>query len=86
MMEISIVAILCHALAAVPSPGGLADPGYVCHEELVMKTEMENSILACAMSQPALADWKMKSKFASDQWWIKKIKCVPGNYVLKDMI
>jgi hypothetical protein len=38
------------------------------------------------MFSARVAAMKMKSKFASDQWWIKKIKCVPGNYVLKDMI
>ena len=74
-MQVSIVAVMCHALAGVPS---------VCHEELITKTEMENSIIECAMTQPALAEWKMNSKFASDQWWIKRIKCAPGDYVLKD--
>lgn len=75
-MQISIVAVMCHALAAAPSD--------LCHEELITKVEMEDSLTACIMSQPALAEWKMKSKFADDHWWIKRVKCVPGNYVLKD--
>lgn len=77
-MQISIVAIVCHMIAAAPSD--------VCHEELIMKTETDgSSILACS-NQAAIAEWKMNSKFAGNQWWIKRIKCVPGSYVLKDVI
>ena len=77
-MQISIIAVVCHALAGAPSD--------LCHEELITKTEMENSIIACALTQPALAEWKMNSKFAGDQWYVKRVRCVPGNYVLKDVI
>jgi hypothetical protein len=38
------------------------------------------------LSQPALADWKERSIFRGDQWWIRRIKCVPGDYVPKERV
>jgi hypothetical protein len=38
---------------------------------------------ACMLSQPAIADWKHRSMFSGDQWNVARIKCVPGDYVLK---
>jgi hypothetical protein len=38
---------------------------------------------ACMLSQPAIADWKRRSVFRGDQWNVARIKCVPGDYVLK---
>jgi hypothetical protein len=39
---------------------------------------------ACLISQAAVADWKNKSIYRGDNWNINRIKCVPGDYVLKD--
>jgi hypothetical protein len=47
-MQITVVALMCHALASIPQP--------VCREEIVVKDEMP--MQACMLSQPALADWK----------------------------
>jgi hypothetical protein len=38
------------------------------------------------LSQPALADWKAHSIYKDDQWKIGRIKCVPGDYVIKGAI
>jgi hypothetical protein len=51
-------------------------PQPVCREEIVVKDEMP--MQACMLSQPAIADWKRRSIF--------RIKCVPGDYVVKGAI
>jgi hypothetical protein len=38
---------------------------------------------ACILSQAALADWKTHSIYAGEQWAIGRIKCVPGDYVIR---
>jgi hypothetical protein len=72
-MQITVVALMCHTLASIPQP--------VCREEIVVKDEMP--MQACMLSQPAIADWKRRSMFSGDQWNVARIKCVPGDYVLK---
>ena len=74
-MMISIVAVMCHSLAGTPA---------VCHEELVMETDREIGTGAACANQPALAEWKGASKFAGDQWWIKRLRCVIGHAILRD--
>ena len=69
-MQITIAVVLCHSLAAIPSP--------VCREEIVVKDDM--SMLPCTTSQAAIADWKEKTIFRGDSWQIARIKCVPGDY------
>lgn len=73
-MQITVVAILCHGLTGITAP--------VCREEIVIKDEM--SMQACMNAQPALAQWKASSIYQSDSWWISRIKCVPGDYVVRD--
>jgi hypothetical protein len=73
-MQITIVAVMCHALAGISAP--------VCREEIVVKDDM--AMMACTLSQPALAQWKSMSIYRSDSWWINRIKCVPGDYVIKN--
>jgi hypothetical protein len=75
-MMITVVALMCHQLAGISSP--------VCHEEIVVQDDMP--MQACLLAQPALADWKSKSKYAGDQWTIARIRCIPGNYELKDAV
>lgn len=75
-MQISVIAVLCHALAIIPEP--------VCHEELVVKDNM--GMQECTISQGALAEWKAHSIYRSDSWYIARIKCVSGDYVIKDAI
>jgi hypothetical protein len=74
-VQISVVLTLCHSLAAIPQP--------VCREEIVAQTD---TMAACIVGQPAIADWKSKSIYRSDAWTVTRIKCVPGEYVLKDSI
>jgi len=78
-MQITVVAVMCHSLgAATPqSVGNLPDP--VCREVIVIKNDMP--MQSCMLSQPALADWKERSIYRGDQWWIIRIKCVPGDYL-----
>jgi hypothetical protein len=73
-MQITVVAVMCHALGAIPQP--------VCREEIVVKDDMP--MQACFLSQPALAEWKEHSIFRGEQWTIGRIKCVPGDYAPKD--
>jgi hypothetical protein len=51
---------------------------------IVIKDELP--MQSCMLSQPALADWKERSIYRGDQWWISRIKCVLGNYVPKERI
>lgn len=73
-MQVTVVALMCHTLGSIPQP--------VCREEIVIKDDMP--MQACFLSQPALADWKSKSIYQSDSWYIGRIRCVPGDYVLRD--
>lgn len=75
-MKITVVALLCHSLAGISQP--------VCREEIVVEQDM--SLQACIFSQAALADWKERTIYRGPQWSIQRIKCVPGDYVLKDAI
>ena len=77
-MLITIVASLCHSLAGIP-----ADIP-VCHEEIVAQQVMP--MQACMMGQPEIADWKEKSIYRGDQWTISRIRCIPGEYQVKDAI
>ena len=75
-MQITVVALLCHSLGSIPAP--------VCREEIVVKDDM--SMTACMIAQPAIADWKEHSIYKGPQWSIARIKCVPGDYVIKDAV
>ena len=75
-MQITVVVVLCHILGVITSP--------VCREEIVTKQEMP--MQACFLSQPALAQWKASTIYRDDTWHIARIKCVPGDYVLKNAI
>ena len=56
-MQISVVAVMCHSLAAISQP--------VCREEIVVKDDMPKQM--CILSQAALANWKVRSIFRSDE-------------------
>jgi len=73
-MQISVVVSVCHDLGTISQP--------LCHEELITKADMP--MQACLISQAAVADWKAKSRYSGDQWNIERIRCIPGEYVLKD--
>jgi hypothetical protein len=75
-MQISVVVLLCHTLGAITQP--------VCREEIVTKAEMPFE--RCIYSQAALAQWKAASIYQSDEWWINRITCMPGDYVVRDAI
>lgn len=75
-MQITVVAVMCHALAGITSP--------VCHEEIVVKDDMP--MQACMVSQAAIADWKASTIYRGDQWHVAVIRCIPGNYEPRDAI
>jgi hypothetical protein len=75
-MQISVVVLLCQTLGAIPQP--------VCREELVVKEDMP--MQACFLSQPAIAQWKSATIYRGDSWTVARIKCVPGDYVIRDAI
>jgi hypothetical protein len=83
-MQMTVVAVMCHTInaAITQSVGILPDP--VCREVIVVKDDMP--MQACLLSQPALADWKERSIYRGDQWWINRIKCVPGDYIPKERV
>jgi hypothetical protein len=73
-MQVSIVVLMCHMLGTISQP--------ICREEIAIKSEMQFD--QCILSQPALDQWKASSIYQSDAWWISEIKCVPGDYVVRD--
>jgi hypothetical protein len=83
-MQITVVVVMCHTIGAfVPeSVGTLPDP--VWREVIVIKDDMP--MQSCMLSHPALADWKERSIYRGDSWWISRIKCVPGEYVPKERV
>jgi hypothetical protein len=83
-MQITVVAVMCHTLGAITpqSVGTLSDS--VCRGVIVIKDDMQMQF--CTLSQPAIADWKEQSIYRGDQWWISRIKCVPGDYLPKERI
>ena len=74
-MQITVVAVMCHALGAISQP--------VCREEIVVKDDMP--MQACFLSQPVLAEWKEHSMFRGEQWTVGGIKCVPGDYAKRSV-
>ena len=70
---ITLVVVMCYALGSQP----------ICREEIVVRSNMTKS--ECYMSQPALAQWKAVSIFKDDSWWIARIQCEDGNYVVKEL-
>jgi hypothetical protein len=71
---LTVVVLICHQLAGISAP--------ICHEEIVTKAEMP--MQACMIFQPAIADWKEKSIYRGEQWTIARVRCVPGDYELRD--
>lgn len=74
-MQITVVAVMCHALAPITAP--------VCREEIVARTDTMQS---CTLGQPAIADWKEHSIFRGPQWTVGRIRCIPGDYQPRDAI
>jgi hypothetical protein len=83
-MQMTVVAIMCHTISATIMQSVDTQPDSVCREVLVTKDDM--SMQACMLSQPALAEWKERSIYRGEQWWISQVKCVPGDYVPKERI
>ena len=95
-MIISVVVTVCHLALANPIPAedhasgldanGLSTIAHLelCHEEVIM--EAEGTLQACILGQPELSDWKVHSRFAGMSWQIKRWRCIPGHYVVKDAI
>lgn len=78
-MHITVVVVLCHSLANIPAP--------VCREEIVTEGD-DLSLMSCIIgSQPAIAAWKENNRiYRGEHWTIARIKCVPGEYVIRDRI
>lgn len=81
-MITTVVAILCQTLGAA----GMSGPEQmrVCHEEIVVQGDMP--MQACILFPPALAEWKLHSRFKSRDWEIEKVRCLPGDYKRRDAI
>jgi hypothetical protein len=75
-VQITVVAMMCHTLGTIAQP--------VCREEIIVKDDMP--MQACFLSQAAIAEWKERSIFRGDQWTVGRIKCVPGDYVIRDKV
>ena len=74
-MQIAVVLTLCHALGTIPAP--------VCREEIIARID---TMGACLIGQPAIADWKAKSIYSGEAWSIARVRCIPGEYVPRDAI
>jgi hypothetical protein len=83
-MQITVVAVMCHTLGAITPQSVDTLPDPVCREAIVVKADM--SMQSCMLSQAALADWKERSIYRGDQWRIKRIKCMPGDYLPKERV
>lgn len=77
---ITIVATLCHL---VPAPAGDAKVIPLCHETVLHEVE---TLPECVHAWAGIADWKMKSRYAGDDWIISNIRCMPGTFVPRDVI
>lgn len=75
-MIVTIAATVCTLLNPVTATDVLA-----CHEEVLHEAD---SIQECVMSQTAIADWKMKSRFAGPDYVVARIRCIPGHYLKRD--
>lgn len=73
---ITVVAIMCQLL------GNIAEP--VCREEVVTKTDGDSGTQVCMLGQAALAQWKTNSIYRDDKWFIQRVLCVPGDYVMRN--
>lgn len=73
-MIVTVVVSLCRLLDPTTDV-------MVCHEEVVHVGE---SLQECVNAQPGIADWKMKGRYASDEWLVGRIRCIPGYYLKKD--
>lgn len=67
-MKVAIVIKVCHMMIF----GNVAAP--VCHEDV--QTSYDAS--ACVTIQSGIADWKAKSPYAGDEWWVARYSCTPG--------
>jgi hypothetical protein len=83
-MQITVVAVMCHTIGATLAQSVNTLPDSLCREVIVIKNDMP--MQTCMLSQAALADWKERPIFRGDQWWISRIKCVPGDYVPKERV
>ena len=75
---ISVVVTLCHLLTVDPGSA----PVTACFERLAGKIEI--NIHACGLLIPGIADWKEKSRYAGDAYFVGAVRCVEGDYQSKD--
>lgn len=75
-MIVSVAVTLCRLLDPNTNTGIM-----VCHEDVIYEA---TSLQECASSQAGVADWKTKGRYASDEWLISQIRCIPGHYLKKD--
>ena len=69
-MIVTIVAVLCsHA---------------VCHEEIVSQADGGIGLGCLVAEAQTLKDWKPHSIYSGDHWTITRIKCVAGEYRVKE--
>lgn len=71
---ISVVVTLCHLITIDPQSAPLT----ACFERVAGKIEI--SLNSCPYLIPGIADWKEKSKYAGDGYFIGAIRCVEGDY------
>lgn len=86
-MFVMVVVVMCHMIS--PGAAGTFKPYETCREIFVTDSDQTPSLsfMSCQLSQPAIAEWKMNSKYADDSYRIDRIKCIPDrSYTLKDAI
>lgn len=92
-MIVSVVVTICHmVLTQPPEQGYLVDPDRMqpaeyletCHDDVLAQEDMPLQV--CMLSQPQIAYWKEHSIYATPAWKVKRWRCIPGKYVVKEQI
>jgi hypothetical protein len=76
---ITVLALICRL--------SVADEPEVCYERVVVRQDsMVTVMVACELSQAAIAKWKSESIYSGPEWYISRITCRSGDYQPKDTI
>jgi len=70
--KIFLIAILCHIGAGTHLS---------CHRETVWQGEVDDADDVCDASRSVITQWKLGSKFASNEWAVLAYQCKAGTYI-----
>jgi hypothetical protein len=76
---ITVIVTICHLVTLDPE----SKPLTACFDRVAGKIEI--NINACGMLMPGVADWKERSRYAGDDYYLGGIHCVEGDVDLGDI-